>query len=119
MDYMDFNEEKKRKGYSRVSFILAIIPASIFVAVFLICLLVTVSDPSGNAGSAIWWLLIAVAMILIPVVIVTGIISIIFGIKGLKGLKGVKGKRAAFAWAGIITLCIEAVAVLLFFVLVR
>jgi len=92
----------KKSVFPLLSLILAAAPIAILLIVFLFCLFVSVVIP--DSGSVIWWLLIATIMILIPVAIVTDILSITFGIFGLKSNKTV------FAWIGIIIVSLEVLA---------
>jgi len=96
------DDKKRKRGYSIASFVLSTGPLAVLLIVFVFCLLVSLVIP--DAGSVIWWLLIAALPILVPVAVITNMLSIIFGVKGLKG------KKTAFAWAGIIIVSIEVLA---------
>ena len=100
----EIKNSKRKSGYSIASFVLSAAPLAILLMVFVFCLIVSVVIP--DAGSVIWWLLIGAIPIFIPVAIITNTLSIIFGVKGLKG------KKTGFAWAGIMIVPLEVLAVL-------
>ena len=100
----DGNHNKK-SACSVVSLILSAAPLAIFLLGFAFCLVVAYVVP--NADSVIWWLLIAMIPILVPVTIVTSILSVIFGIIGLRA------KKTVFAWAGIGFVLIDILVALL------
>ena len=95
----------KKGGYSKASFILSAAPIAILLIGFLLCLFVSAVIPGG--GSSVWWLFIILLYIVVPIAIITNILSVIFGIIGLKS------KKTVFAWAGIGLVAIEAISILL------
>lgn len=101
----DISDEQNRKsGWSIASFILSAFPIAILLMGFLFCLIA-----SGMGLGAIWWLFIALIWIMVPVTIIANIVSVILGVKGLKI------KKTIFAWAGIIVVLIEIIAVILIY----
>ena len=96
----------KKLFFSIASFVLAAAPIAILLAVFLFCFIASAADPSGNIGSAVWWLFIAAVIIFVPVAAIAGILSVIFGILALRG------KKTVLAWAGIGIVFFELLAVL-------
>ena len=101
----DSKNSGKKSGYSTASIILSASPIAILLIGFLFCLFVSGVVP--GSGSVIWWLFIILLYIVVPISVITNILSVIFGIKGLKS------RKTAFAWAGIGIVAFEAAAVLL------
>ena len=105
--YVDHN---RKSGYSIASFILAVAPITILLLVFLFCLVISGGKSSDNDQGAIWWLMVAAVVTLVPVSIITNILSIVFGVIGIKR------QKPAFAWAGIMIVSLEVLSVLGFWV---
>ena len=103
------NDTDKKSGFSIASIIISVLPLAILLLVFLICLIVSGGASGDNDRGAVWWLFISTIWIIIPVASITSILSVIFGILGLRR------KKTAFAWTGIIIVCLEVVAALLAF----
>jgi len=97
-------------GYSIASFILAVVPVVILLAGFLFCLVVSGGNLSDNDSGAVWWIFIAMLIVMVPVTGIANILSVIFGIIGLKK------KKTVIAWVGIAVVAIELVAVPLIYI---
>ena len=97
-------------GHSIASLILAVVPVVILLAGFLFCLIASGGSLSDNDSGAVWWLFIALLMVMVPVTGIANILSVIFGIIGLRK------KKTIIAWAGIAVVAIELVAVPLIYI---
>lgn len=106
-----FKHNNRKSGFSIASFVLPLIPITILLIGFLFCFIISEGSISDNDGGAVWWLFLAMIFILVPVTIITDILSIIFGIIG------VKSKKTVFGWVGIIIASLEFLAVLLIWIL--
>lgn len=106
---VDVSKNSGRKnGYSIASFILSATPPVILTIGYLFCLIFSGGGVSDNDGGAIWWLFVILIWILVPVAIITNILSLIFG------AIGIKANKTVFAWSGITIVALEILAVLLF-----
>jgi len=103
-------DKNKKSGFSKASFILSVAPIAFLLLVFIISFIFSGGGAADNDRGAIWWLFIAAIFIFIPVAAVANILSVIFGIKGLIY------KKTVFAWAGIVVVILEVLAVILFWV---
>ena len=104
-----FEGNNRKSVYSKVSFVLSAAPIAILLIGFIFCLVVSGGRVSDNDRGAVWWLFIAMIWMLVPVAIITNILSVIFGVIGLKG------KKTVFAWGGIIIVSLEVLVVLVLY----
>ena len=103
------SEDNNRSNvYSKISFILAVIPIAVLLIGFIYCLLAYQEVFGKSGGAAIWiaFSLVAVSVIS-PVGMIMNILSVIFGVIGLKR------KKTAFAWLGIKIACINVMVAML------
>ena len=105
---------ERPNSFTIASFVLAISPLVILLAGYLICLILSGGRTSDNDAGAIWWVFVVLVMILVPVTLISDIVSAGLGIMGIKRQKG---RKTLFSFMGIIIVGLEILTVSILFLL--